>query len=288
MQVIQSWSRQSDSLFGSRRVWAFDLDDTLTSRGTIPATVLMMLEKLQSQGHFVVMVTGRPSAWAQPFAKTLPFDAVIAENGASMCFWKHGKDSRVLGEEPESLYWTSSGYVEHQDLTKSQDGELRKKNMKLVQEAVFKDFPKMKIASDQTFRLYDLAIDFGEAVQPARPLTEAESVKKIFEIYGAVAKVSSIHVNGWWGDFDKSLGLKTLFKNVSWNLSFDSVVYFGDSPNDAPLFRMAPMSIGVSNLNRFDEDKSWVRPTFIASKESSEGVLEALNHYLNIAAEGVL
>lgn len=286
MQSVAAWDPRTDSLFGNRRVWAFDLDDTLTHEGAIPAEVLVTLESLQEQGHLVVMVTGRPSSWAQPFAKILPFDAVVAENGASMCFWKHGKSARVAGEEPQSLFWTSSGYVNFEDFKRSRDNVVRETKMASVQSEVFQRFPNMQTASDQSFRLYDLAIDFAESVQPPRPLAEAQIVKDIFEKHGATAKVSSIHVNGWWGDFDKSLGLKTLFDNVSWSLPFENVVYFGDSPNDAPLFEFAPMSVGVANLNRFEQDKSWVRPTFVTTLESSDGVLQALKHYLT--KKGVL
>ncbi len=280
MQEVEHWDSKSDPKFGQLRVWAFDLDDTLTDDGNLPAAVCAKLETLQSAGHQVVLVTGRPSAWAQPFAKVLPFDAVVAENGATMCFWKRGKHGHLPGVEPESLFWTSKGYVSHESFLRSQDVSDQRTKKSQVQREVFKKFPEMKLATDQMFRLFDLAIDFAESVQPPRPLGEAQAVKAIFEAHGGVAKVSSIHVNGWWGDFDKSLGLNTLFANVEWELNFDSVIYFGDSPNDAPLFNVAPVSVGVANLKMFASDTTWARPTFITKQNSSRGVIEAIDHYL--------
>lgn len=279
MKNFFEWSKKNDPKFGQKRIWAFDLDDTLTTDGELPCAVISKLYELQSLGHKVVMVTGRPASWALPFVKTLCFDAVIAENGAFLCFWKNGKVMRKLAEEPVLRFWTTSGYLPYADFLLEGQGEDLKKKQLDVQRAVFEKFPQMTLASDQPFRTFDLAIDFAESVNPPRPLVEARQVKAIFESYGAVAKVSSIHVNGWWGAFDKSQGLTGLLSLVSWSLYFDDVIYFGDSPNDAPLFDVAQVSVGVANLKAFDADNSWKRPKFLTSKKSSEGVLEAIMHY---------
>lgn len=280
MKSLSQWNSQSDSKWGSLRVWAFDLDDTLSTHGVVPSEVLAMLERLQNLGHLVVMVTGRPATWAQPFAKVFPFDAIVAENGAAMCFWQNGKARRVAGEEPVLRFWTRSGYQDAQTFLQSSERELANAKKVKVESEVRARFPRMALASDQMFRFYDLAIDFAEAVNPPESLGSAEAVKKIFEAHGAVAKVSSIHVNGWWGTFDKYQGLQELFRKAQWTLGFETVVYFGDSPNDAPLFAAAPLSVGVANLKAFGDDHSWTRPTFISNLDSSRGVLESLNHYL--------
>jgi HAD superfamily hydrolase (TIGR01484 family) len=281
MLELQKWGPESDSAFLSSRIWAFDLDDTLTEDGVLPAKICAALERLQSSGHRVVMVSGRPASWAQPFAKILPFDAVVAENGAMMCFWLNGKSERQPGEEPLSLFWTTKGYVHHEAFLSSQDFADQRTKKSQVQQEVLRTFPQMRLATDQMYRFFDLAIDFAESVRPVRPLSEAQAVKKIFESRGAVAKVSSIHVNGWWGDFDKSLGLKVLLENTKWQQGFDTVLYFGDSPNDAPLFALAPVSFGVANLKDFESDKTWHRPTYMASQKSSRGVLEVIDYYFN-------
>jgi HAD superfamily hydrolase (TIGR01484 family) len=285
MLELSKWNSQTDARFGSRRVWAFDLDDTLTHEGVVPSEIFAALEKLQELGHHTVMVSGRPTSWAQPFTKVLPFDAVVAENGAALCFWPGGKLARRSGEEPRSLFWTPTAYVNYEEYLKSAPASERARRMREVEREVFAKFPKMTLASDQAFRIFDLAIDFAESVTPPRPLAEAQAVKKIFESHGAVAKVSSIHVNGWWGDFDKSLGLRTLFANVRWPLGLDTTIYFGDSPNDAPLFAFAPVSVGVANLQIFADDQSWQRPSFITRGRSAHGVLEAMAHYLSAKEE---
>ena len=67
---------------------------------------------------------------------------------------------------------------------------------------VLEEIPKSRVAKDQFSRLFDLAIDFCEE-PPDLGLEVAHDIAAIFKRMGAKAKVSSIHVNGWFGDYDK-------------------------------------------------------------------------------------
>ena len=62
--------------------------------------------------------------------------------------------------------------------------------------------PGAAISADQLYREADLAIDFCEDVEPLPP-EAVDRIVALFEAAGAVAKVSSIHVNGWFGAYDK-------------------------------------------------------------------------------------
>ncbi|HEX4620689.1 MAG TPA: HAD hydrolase family protein, partial [Myxococcaceae bacterium] len=59
-----------------------DVDGTLTTGGALEASALRAIEQLVRGGVRVVLVTGRPSGWGECWARTLPVDGVIAENGA--------------------------------------------------------------------------------------------------------------------------------------------------------------------------------------------------------------
>ena len=69
------------------------------------------------------------------------------------------------------------------------------------------------MASDQAYREADLAIDFCEDV-PALPMTRVEKLFSCFESAGAKVKISSIHVNGWFGDYDKLTMTGVMFEEV--------------------------------------------------------------------------
>ena len=67
---------------------------------------------------------------------------------------------------------------------------------------MLREIPGAAVSADQAYREADLAIDFCEDV-PALGKGEVARIKAIFEDAGATAKVSSIHVNGWFGHYDK-------------------------------------------------------------------------------------
>ena len=68
----------------------------------------------------------------------------------------------------------------------------------------------------------------------------------IFERFGATAKISSIHVNGWFGGYDK-LSTTRRFLSDCFGIDIDRVreriAFAGDSPNDSPMFGFFPNSV---------------------------------------------
>ena len=81
----------------------------------------------------------------------------------------------------------------------------------------------------------------------------------------ATAKASSIHVNGWFGSYDK-LGMTRMLMRESFGVDLDAqretFVFAGDSPNDQPMFAYFPHSVGVANvadmLNRISSPPGYV------------------------------
>jgi hydroxymethylpyrimidine pyrophosphatase-like HAD family hydrolase len=140
---------------------------------------------------------------------------------------------------------------------------------------VLAEIPKARIARDQFSRLYDIAIDFAEE-KPELSLVEAQRIRSIFIQGGAHAKISSIHVNAWMGDYDKlSMAIQFLSTRFGYadTLEADSVVFIGDSPNDEPLFEHFPMSCAVANVFRYRELMTKF-PHFVTQQESSAGFSE--------------
>jgi hydroxymethylpyrimidine pyrophosphatase-like HAD family hydrolase len=140
---------------------------------------------------------------------------------------------------------------------------------------VLTSVPGSALASDQAYRVADLAIDFCEDV-PALPEAEVDRIVAIFERAGAQAKVSSIHVNGWFGDYNKLSMAKMLLADVfgmEWEEAKTAVVYAGDSPNDEPMFAAFPLSVGVANIQAFAH-RLTSKPAYLANSYSGEGFVE--------------
>jgi HAD superfamily hydrolase (TIGR01484 family) len=269
MRDFSEWSPSTDPFHGDRKVAAFDLDDTLTTDGALESAVVRGLEDAQAAGWSTILVTGRSAGWVDAIAKLLPFDAIVGENGAVLYRWPKGKRARAPREEAAKLYWTPQGYASQPPGgTRARFDEASRK--------ILARHPGARVASDQSFRLYDLAIDFAEEVDPPLPLSEAEEIRRDFEALGATAKVSSIHVNGWWGAFTKVDGLRKLVEELG-GLSLEKhVLYGGDSPNDGPLFEAAGLSVGVANVRRFLGSPGFREPLFVTREEGGRGALEIL------------
>jgi len=236
----------------------FDIDDTITTSGRIPAVSYQALWDLRDAGLKVVPVTGRPAGWCDHIARMWPVDGVVGENGAFF-FWFDEKERGL-----------KKRFLQPDDVRKENRRRLRR-----IQEEVLTRVPGSAIASDQLYRETDLAIDYREDVPPL----DEEAVRKIcgiFARHGATCKVSSVHVNGWFGKYDK-LGMTMTFVRERWGLDLDAekerFFFCGDSPNDEPMFRFFPYTAGVRNILRFAASMKHL-PSFAAGREGGEGFAE--------------
>ncbi|MXQ11785.1 HAD family hydrolase [Microvirga makkahensis] len=252
----------------SVRIILSDIDDTITTEGVLTASAYTALERLQRAGFLVIPVTGRPAGWCDHIARMWPVDAVVGENGAF--YFRYDRQRKKM----EQHFWATPE-------------ELRQNRARLdaIEKEVLSSVPGSALASDQSYRLADLAIDFCEDVPPL-PEAEVDRIVAIFERHGAQAKVSSIHVNGWFGDYNKLSMAKTLLGDVfglDWEQARNSVVYAGDSPNDEPMFAAFPLSVGVANIHDF-EHRLKHRPAYVAKGHSGDGFAELAE--LLLAARG--
>jgi HAD superfamily hydrolase (TIGR01484 family) len=244
-----------------------DIDDTLTSQGRLPARSYAALEALKQAGFIVAPVTGRPAGWCDLIARQWPVDGVVGENGA---FYFRYEEATKLTRR-----YAKTDAERREDIAK----------LALIREAVLAEVPGAAVAADQAYREADLAIDFCEDVPPL-PKAEIQKIVAIFHRFGATAKVSSIHVNGWFGSYDK-LTTSRLFLKDSFGVDLDrdraKIVFVGDSPNDSPMFGFFPNSVGVANVLEFVADIS-AAPAYVARGRGADGFAELAD--LLIAAKG--
>jgi HAD superfamily hydrolase (TIGR01484 family) len=235
-----------------------DIDETVSTDGRLTAEAYGALEALKEAGFLVIPVTGRPAGWCDMVARFWPVDAVVGENGA---FWmwhdaKLGK-LRTRFVQPEA----------------ERAGGRRR--LEAVRADVLREVPGAGIASDQPYRLADLAVDFREDVPPL-PRSDIERIVAIFERHGAHAKVSSIHVNGWFGDYDKLTTSKAMMAElfgVDLGRDAERYVFSGDSPNDSPMFGFFPNGVGVANVRDFAGAMTAL-PRWVTQARSGAGFVE--------------
>jgi hydroxymethylpyrimidine pyrophosphatase-like HAD family hydrolase len=150
-----------------------------------------------------------------------------------------------------------------------------------VRDRILREVPGAGVASDQFCRWYDLAIDFCEDVAPL-PAAQVDRIVAIMRSEGMTAKVSSIHVNAWWGDWDKlGMARRMLAERygLEWEKALEQILFIGDSPNDAPMFGALPHSVGVANvLDAWDRLEH--RPSWVTAARAGAGFVEFAQHLL--------
>ena len=235
-----------------------DIDDTLTLHGRLPGEAFTALEQLRRAGIRVVPITGRPAGWCDMIARQWPVDGVVGENGA---FYFRYDDAQ---KKMHRVYAQGA-----------EERTANKERLWRIARDVLAAFPGTAIASDQAYREIDVAIDFCEDV-PALPLATAQAIAGRFHAEGAAAKVSSIHVNAWFGTHDK-LSMSRQFLAEAFGIDsardIEKIAYCGDSPNDAPMYAYFPNGVGVANIRPFASLMSHL-PRYVTAAEGGHGFAE--------------
>jgi HAD superfamily hydrolase (TIGR01484 family) len=241
-----------------------DIDDTLTTEGKLFASAYSALESLRDAGVRVIPITGRPAGWCDHIGRMWPVDAVVGENGAFYFFYD--ADARKLRQR----FLANAA-------TRAHNAQRRAE----VSERILAAVPGCALASDQFCRAADLAIDFCEDVAPL-PRESVDRIVALMTEAGMTAKVSSIHVNGWFGHYDK-LTMTRILMQERYGIDLDQAradyVFVGDSPNDEPMFRYFPNAVGVVNVLDFADDLQHP-PAFVTSERCGGGFVEVAQRIL--------
>jgi len=264
MSTMQPLAAMPDSACAAIRGVLADIDDTLSTRGRITAEAYAAMERLRAAGLLFIPITGRPAGWCDHIARMWPVDAVVGENGALY----------MLRDE-------SAGRLRKRYVATEAERAANRRRLADVGESILREVPGAALASDQPYRESDLAIDFCEDV-PRLPDEAIDRIIALMRAAGMTAKMSSIHVNGWFGAYDKLAMTRRLLCDefgVDLDAERDRFIFVGDSPNDAPMFEHFPYAVGVANVRKF----AWrltSLPAYVTERESGAGFAELVEYLL--------
>jgi hypothetical protein len=193
-----------------------------------------------------------------------PVDGLVGENGAF--YFRYDDPTRKM----QRRYFKTEG-----------ERKADRQKLEKLQLEILEKVPGTSLSADQAYRDADLAIDFCEDVPPLST-ADVDRIVELFEKAGAEAKASSIHVNGWFGKYDKLTMTRVLFEEVfEENLDDvkEDVIFIGDSPNDAPMFAYFPNSVGVANVMDF-EGRLPSEPTWVTQNRGGYGYAEMVDTLL--------
>jgi len=245
-----------------------DIDDTLTTQGSITPDALGALDDLKAARLHVIPITGRPIGWCEPFVQGVvpwPVDAIVAENGSTALF-RHQIGLQPPSNKPEQL-----SKLYQQDVTTRAANQVR---MQAVASQVLREVPGAMLSQDSPGRETDMAIDHSEFSRLSSD--QIARVVAIMQAAGMTATVSSIHINGWFGSHNKFDGACWIVQQL-WKrdlkAEIDRWVYVGDSTNDQLMFQHFPTSIGVANIRRFEAELQHF-PRYVTPSERGAGFAE--------------
>jgi HAD superfamily hydrolase (TIGR01484 family) len=225
-----------------------DVDGTLTTQGLLKASTVRALEQLARAEVPVVLVSGRPSGFAEAWLRTLPVAGCIAENGGLYLVRGPRGVLRKVYARPRAARASE-----------------RRRLVRAVA-AALGAVRGARLSSDSLFTEVDLAVDYNEDVKLGP--RAADALEIFLRRRGIQAVRSSVHVNAWVGNFDKAWMVRRFLKK-EWGARLgpgdQAWVYVGDSFNDAPLFAAFHLSIGVANvldiLSALDAPPRYVTPS---------------------------
>ena len=247
-------STASAETFRSVRFVLTDMDETLTYQGRLSAATYTALEQLQTIGIKVIPVTAAPAGWCDQMARMWPVDGVIGENGG--LFFQRTPDghgiTRTFWHDPDQF----------SDVRSKLDA-IGRRVQDMVCEATYAD--------DQTFRLTSLAF-----AQP-KDKALAAHILEALRAEGASGTINNLWVLGWLGTYDKLAMTRRVMKEiygVDIDTDRDSVLYVGDSTNDAPMFNFFHHTVGVSTVRQYLPDLP-TPPNWITAGPGGAGFVEA-------------
>lgn len=240
-----------------------DIDDTLTTEGAITPDALQALADLKAAGLVVIPITGRPIGWCEPFmagpaGSIWPVDAMVAENGAVAFTRGSGAQTPLVKRY-------------------QQDSAIRSANqarMREIAAQVAAQVPGVNLSRDSVGRETDLAFDYAEFDRHT-PET-VQQVLALLQREGMQTTVSSIHIHGCFGDFNKWQGANWIVRELLGRdlaQELDRWVFVGDSGNDQAMFQHFTHSVGVANIARFVPQLAHL-PRYVTQGERGAGFAE--------------
>src|SRR5450830_319724 len=217
-------------IFSSVRFLLTDMDETLTFNGRLAADTYCALEQLQQAGICVIPVTAAPAGWCDQMARMWPVNGVIGENGGF--FFRRENHGHGLNRS----FWHGE-----------QSSDIMPRLLSTGRD-IMRRIPQAKFAEDQAFRLTSLA--FARTGDTA--LEHEISVALADE--GLNTTINNLWILAWTGTYDKLAAARKVLEEeyeTDDATAQQSLLYSGDSVNDAPMFMHYRHTVGVSTVPQY-------------------------------------
>ena len=208
------------------RLIATDIDGTLTREGKFTTELLEAIDRVNTQGIKLLLVTGRSAGWVSAVNNYLPVAGAIAENGG---LYFNGDGDFDLITRIESI-------EEHRAHLAQRFWELQSL------------YPQIAESSDNQFRITDWTFDLAGLND-----LELDEIAIQCQQWGYSFTFSTIQCHIKPQHQDKGVAILQVLKQYFPQINPTQMITVGDSPNDASMFdrELFPHSVGVANIEHY-------------------------------------
>ncbi len=244
------------SCWSQIRLIATDVDGTLTQAEKFTPKLIQAINQLTEVGIDVILITGRSAGWVQALNTYLPVQGAIAENGG-IFYCKNQSQPQFITPIP--------------------DTNQHRQNLAKMFQSLTVDFPHLRSATDNLFRLTDWTFDVEgldlDTIQILAQRCQAQG-------WGFTYSTVQCHIKPQFQE--KATGLKQVLSDYFPHFSPQQIITVGDSPNDESLFdqTLFPQSVGVANLLKYTEQLTH-QPTLIATQSEVDGFCQLAEILVN-------
>jgi hydroxymethylpyrimidine pyrophosphatase-like HAD family hydrolase len=208
-----------------------------------------------------------------------PVDAMVAENGAvAFVHARPAGATSQIGLEPSSNKDSLLSKLYQQDAVTRAANQMR---MQQIAARVMFQVPGVFITRDSVGRETDLAFDYHEHARLAPE--KVQRVLALLQGFGMHTTVSSIHIHGCFGNFNKWQGANWIVRELlgrDLEKELERWVFVGDSGNDQAMFEHFTHSVGVANICRFADQLTHL-PRYVTPSERGAGFAEVVKALLD-------
>lgn len=253
----------------NKKYFFFDIDGTLTDKrtGQIVPSAKRTIKKLQQQGHFVAIATGRALYKTRSIAREMNIHHIVSNGGAALTIYDEVIENNPLDHNKAIALCKEIEQLGYGILISPSDS---------IDVIMLND---------------DFIHQMGYRLEPTRYFLRKdlkyEDIKDIYKIYASIPQEKeeqltlrdSIGHIRFQGDYlifqydQKNKGIEKMVERIGGSL--EDVVVFGDDYNDIVMFQDKWTSIAMNNAPQELKERS----TFVTKCSYEDGIEYACQHF---------